>query len=135
MRINNYLRAIDAIDKEIMQADRDVYSRVVSLDSAKLLKSIPDVGEYTAMVVLSEVGDAERFSTPNKLYPYTGIVPSVRNSADKVVHKSITHRGSGILRWILTEAIHTHVRYCEDSNLTIFYNRLSMKRGSALKQM
>ena len=85
-RINGYLRAIDAIDKEIMQADRDVYSRVVSLDSAKLLMSIPDVGKYTAMVVLSEVGDIERFSTPNKLYPYVGIVPSVRNSADKVVH-------------------------------------------------
>ena len=28
--INGYLRAKDAIDKEIMQADRDVYSRVVS---------------------------------------------------------------------------------------------------------
>ena len=128
MRINGYLRAINAIDKGIMQADRDVCSRVVSLDSAKLLMSIPSVGKYIAMVVLSEVGDIERFSTPNKLYPYACIVPSVRNSADKVVHKSITHRGSGILRWILTEAIHTHVRYCKDSNLTIFYNRLSKKR-------
>ena len=72
------------------------------------------------MVVLSEVGDAERFSTPNKLYPYVGIVPSVGNLADKVVHEGITHRESGILCWILTETIHTHIRYCEDSNLTIF---------------
>ena len=66
MCINGYLRAIDAIDKEITRADRDVYSRVASLDSAKLLISISSVGKYTAMVVLSEVGDIEKFSTPNK---------------------------------------------------------------------
>ena len=95
MHINNYLRAIGAIGKGIMQADRDVYSRVVSLDSAKLLKSISGVGKYIAMVVLSEVGDAERFSTPNKLYPYAGIVPSVRNSADKIgTHSGPRHNNN-----------------------------------------
>ena len=62
-----------------------MYSRVVSLDLAKLLISIPGVGKYTAMVVLSEVVYIERFSTPNKLYPHASI-PLIRNSADKVVH-------------------------------------------------
>ena len=69
------------------------------MDSAKLLKSILSVGKYIAMVVLSEVEDIERFSTLNKLCSYTGIVPSVRNSADKVVHKSITHRSIKSIYW------------------------------------
>lgn len=59
--------------------------------------SIPGIGKYTYLTSLSEVGNIERLSTSDKLYLYTSIVPSVRNSADKVVYKSMIHRGSGIL--------------------------------------
>ena len=98
----------------------------------KLLTTIPGVGPYTALTVLGEIADVKRFIGSHKLCAYAGIVPSVRNSADTVHHGHITKRGNSMLRWILTEAVHTHVRYAPNSDLTNFYkHRLAKKRGTS----
>ena len=34
-------------------------------------------------------------------------------------------------RWILVEAVHSHVRYAPNSDLTNFYKRLAKKRGTS----
>ena len=67
----------------------------------------------------------------HKLCAYAGIVPSVRNSADTIHHGNITRRGSGMLRWVLVEAIHSHTRHANNSVITKFYKRLAKKRGAS----
>jgi hypothetical protein len=32
---------------------------------------------------------------------------------------------------VLTECVHTHIRYEKDSNITRFYNKLAKKKGTA----
>ena len=85
-----------------------------------ILTSIPRVGSYTALSIFSEIAEISRFSNSHKLCAYAGIVPSVRNSADTIHHRRITKRGSTMLRWLLVEAIHAHVRYAPDSDITKF---------------
>ena len=53
----------------------------------------------------------------------------MRNSAEIVQPGRITRRGSRSLRWILTECVHSHVRYARDSYITNCYNRIAKKRG------
>ena len=36
-----------------------------------------------------------------------------------------------MMRWLLVEAVHTHVRYAPDSDITKFYKRLAKKRGTS----
>ena len=134
-RIHGYLRNIDAVNGLIAQADVRIADAVKASPNAMLLKTIPGVGNYSALIISSEIGDIARFHRPEKLSAYAGIVPSVRNSAEIVQHGRITRRGSRSLRWILTECVHSHVRYARDSYITDCYNRIAKKRGKGKATM
>ncbi|MDI1495688.1 MAG: Transposase [Cenarchaeum symbiont of Oopsacas minuta] len=56
----------------------------------EILKTIPGIADFTALTIASEIDSIERFSDPEKLKSYAGLVPSVRNSADVVHHGHIT---------------------------------------------
>ena len=81
------------------------------------------MGYYIALLIVSEIGDVNRFSDSEKLCSYAGLVPTVRRSGGSTQHGGITKEGSKWLRWGLTQAIHTHIR--SETNLTRFYRRLA----------
>ena len=116
---------------QIADTNSKVYAAVRINPDAILIKSIPGVGDYSSLVIASEIGGISRFNDSHKLCAYAGVVPSVRNSADTIHHGNITKRGSMTLRWVLTECIHTHAIHAKDSDITQFYNRIKKKRGSS----
>ena len=130
-RIDGFLRHIDYLTLQIAEANYKVCAAVKSNPDAMLIKTIPGIGDYSALVIASEIAGIERFNDSHKLCSYAGVVPSVRNSANTVHHGSITKRGSITLRWVLTECIHAHVIHAQSSDITIFYNRVKEKRGSS----
>jgi len=91
-----------------------------------LLKSIPGVSTFSALVILAEMGDVNRFPDEKKIFSYAGLVPSVHKSGDKAYYGHITKRGSKYLRWILVECARIHVRKC-NSEITEFYRKLKRK--------
>ena len=129
-RIDGYLKTIISINDRIAEADMRIKNVLKHDHNAQLLESIPGVGRFTALTISSEIDNIERFSNSHKLCSYAGIVPSVRNSADIIHHGNITRRGSNMLRWVLVESIHSHVRYAENSVITKFYRRLAKKTRS-----
>jgi transposase len=44
------------------------------------LKTIPEIGECSAMMVLAEIGDPGRFHSKEALCSYAGLVPRVRGA-------------------------------------------------------
>ena len=88
------------------------------------------MGDYTALIIASAIDGMERFHSSEKLSAYAGIVPSVRSSADIAHHGRITRRGDNILRWILVECVHSHVRYAPHSDISMSYCRIRKKRES-----
>lgn len=68
------------------------------------LLSLRGIGLYSAMVLLTEIGDARRFGSPTQLMSYLGLVPSERSSGDKERRGGITKAGNSHARWILAEA-------------------------------
>lgn len=73
-------------------------------EARAVLKSIPQVGDMTADVVLSEIGDLRRFQSQKQVVAYAGLAPGLRESAGRVKQQGITKEGSKLLRWILVEA-------------------------------
>jgi transposase len=74
-------------------------------EARQIAKSAPGVGEVTAEVVLSEVGDVRRFRNAKAICAYAGMVPRVRQTGGKKsLDLPITKQGSGLLRWALVEA-------------------------------
>jgi transposase len=65
---------------------------------------------YSAMILLSEIGEVQRFSSAKALYSYAGLVPWVRESAGKKSRGGISRCGSPRLRWVMVEAAHRAVR-------------------------
>ena len=125
------LVTIQSLNNVIIKSDVRIAEAVKNNHDAILLKSIPGVGDYTALIIASAIDGIERFHSSEKLSAYAGIVPSVRSSADIAHHGRITRRGSNILRWILVECVHSHVRFAPSSDVSMFYYRIRKKRGGS----
>lgn len=75
--------------------------------NVELLTSIPGIGDYSAVVILSEISDISLFSNPKQLVAFCGLDPTVRQSGSFVgTHNRISKRGSSYLRWILNLCTH-----------------------------
>jgi hypothetical protein len=68
------------------------------------------VGQFTALVMLAEIGDISRFGSARKLASWAGLTPTVRGSDLTVRHGHISGQGSAWLRWVLNQAAQTAKR-------------------------
>ena len=53
-------------------------------DKARLLASIPGIGESTAALLLAELGDITHFSSARQVAAFAGLVPRIRESGSSV---------------------------------------------------
>jgi hypothetical protein len=90
--------------------------------------SVPGIGFISAVTILAEIGDFRDFEKPEKLAAWCGLVPSVYQSADKLITGSITKHGSRHLRWILVEVAQVVAR-CGSPKLKGFFLRVKAKKG------
>ena len=95
---------IDHPDQQVAALEADLTLSEADEQVVKLLKSMPGVGRITAIVILAEIGDIQRFDTPKALCHWAGLTPRVRKSDQVVRHGRITKQGSPYLRAALTRA-------------------------------
>jgi transposase len=91
------------------------------------LKTIPGVGPVTIDVVVSELGDTQRFSSGKAVCAYAGLVPKVRQSAGKGKDLKLTKTGSPLLRWALVEAAWRVIR--QSAAWQRIYERIRKRAG------
>lgn len=130
-RINDYLHLIESLDTEIKDVSKKILSIAKEDEMAKLLMTIPGIGYYSALLIVSEIGDINRFPDSYHLCSYAGLVPSTHSSGGVTYHGRITKTGSKYLRWVLIECVHVHIRTSRHSNITRFYERLVKRKGSS----
>ena len=65
---------------------------------------------HTAMALLSEVGDFNRFESAERFAAYLGLVPRDHSSAENGKHLGITKAGNAHLRRLLVESAHCYTR-------------------------
>ena len=132
-RIEKYLGVIAFLNGDIADCDARIQAAVSKNENAKLLKTVPGIGNITALALASEIDDISRFSDMDHLASYFGLVPSVRNSASTTHHGRITKTGNSLVRRLLTEAVLVHVMFARNRKISTpiseFYGRLSKKRG------
>jgi transposase len=73
-------------------------------DGVQRLLCLRGIGVYSAMVLLTEIGDIQRFAGAPQLMSYLGLVPSERSSGERRRVGSITKTGNGRARWVLGQA-------------------------------
>jgi len=112
MVVEVWLKVVDQMDQAIAEQMREL-ERMAKHDArARWLQTMPGIAAYSAMVILGEVGEIERFQTKRALASYAGLTPSVRESAGKRKRGGgIGHHGSATLRWIMLQVAQTAARY------------------------
>ena len=127
--IRGGLEQIESIQKRIDELDKEIKARIASRkEDLKIAMSIPGIGFTAAAIILSEIGDFKDFEKPEQLAAWTGLTPSVYQSADKLVTGSITKHGSRHIRRILIEVAKVIAR-TNKSKLKRFFLRIQAKKG------
>jgi transposase len=126
-RLDSLMALIGDFDREIAAATREIDQRAKSDERVKLLCQIRGIGRYTAMLIIAEVGEVKRFPTARHLCAWAGLTPTVRSSDVKARLGHISHQGSTILRWALTEAAQ-HAP-TGGGPLRAQYERIAKRRG------
>ncbi|MGH7773503.1 MAG: transposase [Candidatus Binatia bacterium] len=94
---------------------------------ATLISTMPGIGAYSALLILSEIVDIKRFPDSRHLCSYAGLVPSVYASGGKTRLGRLTKQGSKWLRWISVE-LSVHAINGAPQFRSLYY-RISRKHG------
>ena len=62
--VTDYLDVIDRLAPVIGRIDGELHARAKADPRVKVLTTLPGVGEFTALVMLAEIGDITRFPAP-----------------------------------------------------------------------
>lgn len=112
------LKGIYDIVKELNRSD----------ERARLLKTMPGIGDFTARVLLAEIGDISRFPTDKSLPCYVGLTQREHQSGDTRRTMGITKEGSSHMRWVLIQAAWIAIRI--DPALREFFEKIKAKKNA-----
>jgi transposase len=127
---------IDDLERQIDEINRRLRAERADHPYVPLLLSVPGVGWVLAFTIAAEIGEIERFSSPEKFVGYTGLCPKVRQSGESDRRGPLTKHGPRYLRWALLEAtMHAlrHPAYSERYQRT--KRRLGKQRGAKVAQV
>ena len=106
------LQHLDFLQKQIHDLDKTIRVAVEQIQSPLL--SIPGIGTTLAAIILAEIGDIHRFSSPDKLQAFAGLDPSTYQSGKFKADKTpMVKHGSTYLRWALMQAARLVAMNCE----------------------
>lgn len=106
MAFQEYLIVVEEIEQSVRRLELEVHEIATDSPHApiiKALQALKGVQETAAVTIVAEIGDFTRFSNPEELMAYAGLVPREYSSGNKTWRGNITKTGSSCLRWILTE--------------------------------
>jgi len=123
------LAVIDGLAPVIDRLDGELRARAKADPRVRVLTALPGVGQFTALVMLAEIGDITRFGSARKLASWAGLTPTVRGSDRTVRHGHISKQGSAWLRWVLSEAAQTAKRH---PDFAASYEAIARRRGKKI---
>lgn len=101
-QIKQTIETILFFDKQIESYEKEI--SLIMKEYGQIILSIPGIGEITGAIILSEIGNINKFSSPNKLLAFAGLDPSVYQSGQYEANLKISKRGSKYLRWAIHQA-------------------------------
>jgi len=76
----------------------------------KLLMTIPGIDYYSALVIISEIGDIRRFDSKKKFSSYCGVVPHVNYSGNTKHPGNLSRACNHNLKWIISLCAEANVK-------------------------
>ena len=127
-RLRSDLVLLETVDGQVELIEGKIAALAAEDRRVRLLMTMTGVGYFTAMLVLSEVGDVGRFHSDKEFTSWMGLVPSVHQSGERIRMGGVSGPGNKRLRWALVECAQAAVRY--DPRFRGLHERVSRRRGT-----
>jgi transposase len=104
---DSYLHALGLVDRRIEALERAIdqaAGREPWRELVARLRCLRGVDTLTALALVAEIGDFDRFGTAEELMAFVGLVPSERSSGEQRRQGSITKAGNAHVRRLLVES-------------------------------
>ena len=119
IQITHSIAQIELLDSQLNRVESEMTDIMKFHDS--VIMTIPGIGYINGGMILGEIGDIHRFSSPNKLLAFAGLDPSVYQSGNfSAKHTRMSKRGSRVLRYALMNAAHNVVK--NNATFETYYN-------------
>jgi transposase len=128
--LQDMFQSLDSIESSLAVQNKWLKEQSSNDSRVELLKTIPGIGDVSAISFLAEVGNIERFNKASQLASYIGLVPRLSESADKRRTGRITKEGSPLLRWILVQDAWKAIG--KSRELKRRYSSISRRRGTQI---
>jgi transposase len=108
--VTDCLAVIDGLAPVLDRIDGELHQHARGDPRVTVLRALPGVGEFTALVMVAEIGDITRFGRARKLASWAGLTPAW-------------------LRWVMNQAAQTARRSPE---FAATYSAIARRRGKKI---
>ena len=103
LELKHTIKLISELDTEIREVEEAIKSIMDEINSPIL--SIPGISYRMGAMIIAEIGDFDKFSSPDKILAYAGLSPSTYQSGQmQNCYSHMEKRGSRYLRYALFNA-------------------------------
>jgi transposase len=127
--VETHERLIDVLTEMIKGLDRRIARVGREIPAVQLLETIPGIGGYRALLIVSETDPISRFAHPKHLVSYAGLAPVSSRSGQSVRYGSIPAGANRWLRGAFVQAALSHCRFAPESPLTMYYEDQKKRVG------
>lgn len=127
-QIKQLVEQIEFMEDQLNEIDAEM-TKLLAQSEYSVITTISGIGPTLGSIIVSEIGDIERFETSSKLVAYAGLDASVKQSGEfNSTQNKISKRGSPHLRRALWMAAFMSLR--SDPALYDYYSRLRARGKS-----
>ena len=120
IQIKHSLKQIELLDDQLKELDLKIKEMMDEINSVIL--TIPGISYTLGSIILSEIGNIDKFASPTKLLAFEGLDPSVKQSGNfNATIIKMSKRGSKLLRYAMLRASGLIIWNSETYNT--YYNR------------
>jgi transposase len=124
--VNNLVNVYQVLKKEEKEVLNRIKKTARNMRETNLLMSMTGIGDLSSLMILAEIGDIKRFSSPKELISYAGLCPGIyqtgtteRNVKNNAVNKW--------LKWIIYECSGRAMML--DPRFQNYYYKIKEKKG------
>jgi len=123
---------LDHLQGELKTIEKRMSELFGDIKSLELIQTLPGVAMILGVVILTEVGDVERFPSASHLASYAGKTPRVHASGGHVRYGRTRPDVNHYLKWAYAEAANAvmlHRRRHPQSHVSRLYERIQRRGG------
>jgi len=126
------IEELDHLQAKIEELEGRIAELFGGIQAIELIQTLPGVALILGVVILTEVGDIERFPSASQLASYAGTTPRVHASGGHVRHGRTRPDVNRYLKWAYAEAANVvmmHRRRHPGRHVSRLYERIQRRRG------